>query len=87
MKSTFRQKRLFGILASFAFVCLCLLLFPNEARAETEGYFTYTVYGGKATLKGYSDNGPAHVEIPATLGGYPVTEIRAYAFWKNENAS
>ncbi len=48
--------------------------------AATDGDFTYSVTGGKATVTDY--NGTAtQLEIPATLGGYTVTTIGYSAFY------
>lgn len=47
--------------------------------AETEGDFTYTVAQECATITAYTGAGGA-VEIPAQLGGYPVTAIGSRAF-------
>ena len=68
---------------------LCLLLtvqllpvgfFTFEASAETEGYYTYTVSDGKATITDVSTSISGVVTIPSTLGGYPVTSIGYRAF-------
>lgn len=47
--------------------------------AETEGDFTYTVAQECATITAYTGAGGA-VEVPAQLGGYPVTAIGSRAF-------
>jgi len=49
------------------------------AHAEVEGDFSYTVAGGKSTVTDYT-GGQLGVSIPATLGGFPVTEIGRGAF-------
>ncbi|QMV44080.1 leucine-rich repeat domain-containing protein [Cohnella cholangitidis] len=51
----------------------------QPAHAEEEGGFSYTVAGTAATLKGYT-GGQLGVNIPATLGGLPVTVIGREAF-------
>ena len=52
----------------------------SAADTYTEGYYTYTVENGEATITGR--NGPisGDIIIPDTLGGYPVTSIGEYAF-------
>lgn len=45
------------------------------ASAETEGYYTYSVSNGEATITGFDESGTEEVVIPSTLGGYPVTSI------------
>lgn len=57
-----------------AALCLC----APGAWAETENGFTYSVTDGCATITDYS--GSSSVVIPDTLGGYPVTAIRDFAF-------
>ena len=58
--------------------------FSTTARAEsdglTEGYYTYTVENGGATITDCNNNISGDVVIPDTLGGYPVTSIDEYAF-------
>ncbi|MBE6758409.1 MAG: hypothetical protein E7552_07705, partial [Ruminococcaceae bacterium] len=53
--------------------------FDFAAKAETtyyqEGIFHYTVTEGEATLAYAEMDSTPHVEIPATLGGYPVVAI------------
>lgn len=50
------------------------------ANAETDGYYTYTVSDGKATITDCDESISGEVVIPSTLGGYPVTSIDDYAF-------
>ena len=58
----------------------------NAAGMETEENFDYTVDSktNTVTLNGYATGyvGGAELYIPATLGGYPVTEIKSAAFKK-----
>ena len=75
------------LLSVFIAVCLVLSLLTGifvsmpSARADiTEGDYTYTVAGSNATITGYAGLGGAIV-IPATLGGYPVTNIGDMAFY------
>ncbi len=62
---------------SLAFVT-CLAL---QAFALTEGDYTYTVSNGKATITDFPTSVSGAIEIPATLGGYPVTSIGSSAFY------
>ena len=54
------------------------------AKAEdgsfTEGYYTYTVENGEATIIDCDKGISGDVVIPSELGGYPVTEIGDWAF-------
>ena len=52
-----------------------------NASAENEGYYTYTVENGEATITGCDNSISGEVVIPDTLGGYPVTSIGDSAFF------
>ena len=49
--------------------------------AVVEGYYTYTVTDGKATIIDVDDSISGNVVIPSTLGGYPVVAIGDEAFY------
>ncbi|MDO4740030.1 MAG: leucine-rich repeat domain-containing protein [Eubacteriales bacterium] len=66
----------------FIAALLLSLVFAVGAQADTEGSFTYTVTDGQATVTGCSIKS-GQVEIPAVLGGYPVTAIGQSAFRSN----
>ena len=51
-----------------------------SAIAENEGYYTYTVENGEATITDCDESISGDVVIPDTLGGYPVTSIGDGAF-------
>ena len=51
-----------------------------SASAEDEGYYTYTVENGEATITDCDESISGEVVIPDTLGGYPVKSIGIYAF-------
>ena len=57
--------------------------FTVSAAAEeyTDGYYTYTVTDGKATITDVNTSISGNVTIPSTLGGYPVTKIGERAFY------
>ena len=55
-------------------------LFVTRAGAISEGYLTYTVSNGEATITGYTSSISDDAVIPDTVGGYPVTSIDEYAF-------
>ncbi len=67
-----------------AFVMLICVV-PIGASAEyaeyTEGYYTYTVYSGEASIIDCDESISGDVEIPSTLGGYPVVRIGRKAFY------
>ncbi|HRR33613.1 MAG TPA: leucine-rich repeat domain-containing protein [Kiritimatiellia bacterium] len=60
------------------FVSAMLLAFP--AHAATEGPYTYTVSGGKATITGFDPSYSGALIITNELGGCPVTAIGYEAF-------
>jgi len=75
------MKKLTSMLVALAVMLIAAVLFlPTEARAATEGYYTYTVSNGEATITSCSDTQGGDIEIPSTLGGYPVTSIGDGAF-------
>jgi len=63
------------LLAIIPFGC-----FIVSAEEFEEGYYTYTVLNGEATITGCDSQISGDVIIPSTLGGYPVTSIGEYAF-------
>ncbi len=54
---------------------------PPAAAAETDGFYTYTVSNGEATITDVDTAISGAVIIPDTLGGYPVTSIGRSAFY------
>lgn len=69
------------VLSAFLAVAMLLTLLPAAAFAASapESDFEYGVDKNTATITKYKGAGGA-VEIPATLGGYPVTGIQMQAF-------
>lgn len=57
-----------------------LPVIPLDASASNEGYYTYEVKDGTATITSCNDLISGDITIPATLGGYPVTIFDDYAF-------
>ena len=49
-------------------------------KKEADECYIYTVSNGKITINEYDESCPKDVEIPATIGGIPVTVIGTYAF-------
>ena len=77
-----RKLRLLSALLALA---MLLALLPTAAFAETytDGTvsFQYSVSDGKVTITKYIGSG-GNVEIPAEIGGKPVTDIRYSAFYQ-----
>lgn len=80
------KKRILSIPTVLTVLCFALVLaltlfcVPTEARAATEGYYTYTVSNGEATITDCVSNISGDVTIPSTLGGCPVVAIGKNAF-------
>ena len=68
--------------ASLALVTLLLLCFSIPSlRAEVFGLFTYQVVGGATVeITDYPNNAAGSVNVPAEIGGKPVTSIGGFAF-------
>jgi len=56
-------------------------LTANAATEYTEGYYTYTVSNGEATITDCNTSISGNVVIPSKLGGYPVKVIGYRAFY------
>ncbi len=70
------------ILSALLAVLLLISVVPfgTVASAATRGYYTYTVSDHEATIVIVDPSISGVANIPATLGGYPVTKIGEYAF-------
>ena len=76
-----KTTKLLAIILSAILVFTVLPLPAMTAFAETEGLFEYEVYDGEATITGLLDSDySGALNIPSTLGGYPVTSIGYGAF-------
>ncbi|MBO5360489.1 MAG: leucine-rich repeat domain-containing protein [Clostridia bacterium] len=69
---------------SLSIILSALIIFAaipfSVSAASTEGYFTYEISGGQATITDVDEEISGYVIVPETLGGYPVTAIGAQAF-------
>ena len=70
-----------NLIKIFLICTLLLLALSVTASAATEGYYTYTVSNGEATITDVSTSISGNITIPSTLGGYPVTTIGYRAFY------
>ena len=52
----------------------------NADGVYTEGFYTYTVSGGKAVITKCDDSISGNITVPSDLGGYPVVSIVSEAF-------
>lgn len=55
-------------------------IFTTKAEAATEGYYTYSVSDGEATITDVDTSISGDIVIPSALGGYPVTSLADNAF-------
>ena len=77
MKNLNLSKRL--LCAVIAFIIATFVGIPFIS-AETEGPFQYTVYNAEARIAKCDQSVQGHLDIPETLGGYPVTVIGYQSF-------
>lgn len=70
----------FILLAVSLMVFVVCFAFGASAEEFTEGYYTYTVENGEATIVAVDASISGDVVIPDTLGGYDVTNIGDFAF-------
>lgn len=72
--------KIISFLLSFTLIAGSFSLFALTVSAESEGVFGYTVSEGRAIVTGCNQNVTGSITIPDTLGGYPVTGIKGFAF-------
>ena len=75
------QKILTVCLLVTAVALVGVFVLPADTQAATEGYYTYKVSNGEATITDCSTFISGDITIPSTLGGYPVTSIGDSAFF------
>ena len=74
-------KKIIGCVLAGLLLQFSLLSVSAESRATLqEGNFGYQVVSGSAEITAYYSSGATEIQIPATLGGYPVTAIGEKAF-------
>ncbi len=70
-----------GLMLIIAVMTLSVcFVFGVSAEKYTEGYYTYTVTDGTATITDVDESISGDVVIPDMLGGYPVTSIGSWVF-------
>jgi len=65
---------------SFVSIFFASLLAPLVSHALIEGDYTYEVESGQAKITDFNSSYSGALDIPATLGGFPVTSIGDWAF-------
>ena len=74
------MKKLLSIAMCFVLIVSTFTLIGVSASADTDGYYTYYVSNGEATITDCNESISGDITIPSTLGGYPVTNIGMGAF-------
>ena len=80
------MKKIISALLTFALVISVMPtgLFSIKVGASAyikDGYYTYTITDGEATIVEVDRSISGHVTIPSTLGDFPVTNIGSRAFY------
>lgn len=74
------------LMVVMAMLCFAVCMTASAEYVEyTEGYYTYTVTDGEATIVDVDEAISGDVIIPETLGGYPVNRIDYFAFMPSED--
>ena len=82
------MKKALSLFLTLLLVFTCFSVNPITATAATkytDGYYTYTVTDGKATITSVDKSISGDIYIPSDLGGYPVTELGYNAFYNCTN--
>lgn len=77
------KRKLLSLLLVLAMVLAIFPVSAFAADAKTEGGYTYTIEDGYAVILQYTGN-DSTVNIPETLGGYPVVVIDDGVFYNNQ---
>ncbi len=79
------KKTLLFLTVALLMVVLAVGIFSTNAKAATEGVFTYEIANDEATITDCNTSATGELVIPQTLGGYPVTSISENAFFACES--
>ena len=74
------MKKLLAIVLSLVMLLAAMPTLTIPVSAASDGYYTYTVSNGEATITDVDSSISGNITIPSTLGGYPVTVIGSSAF-------
>jgi len=74
------KRKMLSTVLCFAVVIAAFFLLPADVNAATDGYYTYEIANGEATITDVDIAISGDIIVPSTLGGYPVTAIGDYAF-------
>jgi len=71
----------FGSLMALLLLAVLCISLPTKAQAATVDDLTYEITNGEVTITDCDENASGELIIPDTIEGYPVTSIKAYAFF------
>ena len=74
------MKRFLSMIMVFVIIATMIPAVAVSAEEYTEGYYTYEVVDGEATITGFDDSYEGELVIPDTLGGCHVVGIGEWAF-------
>ena len=85
-KKVMEENEMKKFLAGLLIAIMIMSVMPISAfnivvEAAKEGYYTYTISNGEATITDVDTSISGDVIIPSTLGGYSVTKIGSSAFY------
>lgn len=86
MKIRPRTYPISAVAIPLAILLLFVLMASQNASAEQDGDYTYSINGDAATITEYTGPGGA-IAIPYTLGGHTTKAIHDVAFWENDNVT
>ena len=76
------MKKLLSILLTILLIVSIIPVFQIDVSAATNGYYTYTITAGKATITDVDTIISGDIKIPGTLGGCAVKSIADHAFYE-----
>ncbi len=75
------KQRILSLLLALCMVMTAMAAYPITVTAATQGIYTYTISGNKATITSCSNTVTGKRVIPSFLGGKQVVAIGDYAFY------
>jgi len=76
------MKKITALILCLSLICIALSnIYVKAEETYTEGYYTYTVTDGKATITACDPEISGDITVPDVLGGYEVEEIGKKAFY------
>ncbi len=79
------KRKVLGFTLIISIMVSLFVSLPITANAETNGIYTYIIENGEVTITGCDENVSGELRIPASIDGYPVTNIGDGAFESRTN--